>query len=96
MSAAKIVIHRDYSFEFNGERFTVLYGGPGWGYEVSADNEFASGTDIETHLTLRELREELQRRAENGIPIRVLLPGDRADLAGNVWRDGELLEAPGE
>lgn len=87
----RIVIHRDHTFEFDGQKFHALYGGPGWGYEVNAVNEWSSGTDLENHLTLRDLRRELQRRADNGDPIRVLLPGDFADLSGNIWRDGNLL-----
>jgi hypothetical protein len=87
----RITIKRDHTFEFDGQRFAVAYGGPGSGYEVYAENEWSSNTDLETHNTMRELRAELQRRADAGQPIRILLPGDRMDLAGRIWRNGEVV-----
>ncbi len=30
----RTVIHRDRTFEYRGRRFCVIYGGPGWGYEI--------------------------------------------------------------
>jgi hypothetical protein len=53
-----LVIHRDKTFEHAGRSYSLLYNGPGWGYEILDE----SGRPVADGLhTLHDVREHVAK-----------------------------------
>jgi hypothetical protein len=51
----RTVIHRDKTLTFNGERYQLIAGGPGWGWEIHTLPDLNPVAD--GFFTLREVRD---------------------------------------
>lgn len=68
---SKVVIHRDRTFTYRGEQWRILGAGPGQygaesGYYLQRDSDMH---EIDGFLSMAEIREYVNRAAENGWPL---------------------------
>jgi hypothetical protein len=56
VSPARIVIHRDKTFDYEGRTYRALNNGPGWGYEIVEADTMRKVDD--GYFTLQEIREK--------------------------------------
>lgn len=66
MTAKRVVIHRDRTFEYDGQTWTILGGGPGWGYELWCEE---SGVSVDSFFTFAEIREYVNESLEKNWPL---------------------------
>lgn len=58
------MIHRDGTFAFGDERYAVICGGPGWGYEIVTAGDLRHVAD--GFFTLAEIRDFVDLARQQG------------------------------